>query len=58
MKSKNIYEYQWFKPYLVDVVNAGRRTFYSITTEYMTKSEANREGIYNCIIRTRRIRTK
>lgn len=53
---KKIYEYQWFKPYLVDVVNIGRRRFYKPTEEFLTKGEANAQGIYDKIDKTRRER--
>ena len=53
---KKVYEYQWFKPYLVDVVGVGRRRFYKPTEEFLTKAEANKQGIYHFLPKTRRER--
>ena len=48
------YEYRWFKPYIVDVVNVGRKTFYKPTVKYYTKSEAYSMGMYSKVKGTKR----
>ena len=53
---KKVYEYQWFKPYLVKLPK-GRTRFYKPTTEFLTKIEANKQGIYHPLIETRKERT-